>query len=341
MKTTTTRQDMRQRPRAMHFALAGLLALAALVGCVAPGTEKYARQDGSLLPQIRPLPLRVSGTQSSAAYYALGRYEYFNGHLERAEAAYRQAMQLDANDPEPWNGLAVLHDRQGRFDLSAAEYQAALALAPNATHIIANLGYSLLMQGRATEAITPLRRATTLAPEDSVARAHLARAESAVGIPSPPTATTGAAAGVPLGASPATAAAVRSSSVIASIHGAEARPPTTLRDQFAGVRIEIANGNGVTGVARGLRTRLRQDGLQIARTTNALPYDKRQTLIICSASLHRQAETLAQELAVTPRVIIGPTRHLNVDLRLILGADFVRSANSPAVAPQKLVMLDQ
>jgi len=51
--------------------------------------------------------------------------------------------------------------------------------------------------------------------------------------------------------------------------------------------------------------------------------------------------TTRQDSSQPPsRIIVGPTRHLDVDLRVILGADFVRSASSPAVN-QKLAMLDE
>lgn len=372
------------RVRALKVAVAVALA-ATTAGCADHGRERSAG-----LPEMRALPLKVSGTESAQAYYVLGRYRYFNGDLAGAEQAYRTATTLDPADPEPWNGLAVLHDRLGQFDRSAGEYQAALERAPAAPHILANLGYSLLLQGRSEEARSPLRRAVALAPGDTIARANLARAESATPIAlaapataEPPAEDTGAAptpAGpaVASGASaapPASAASIVTSvlaardgtgtgivrnvvgaaqlpspgntsravavaappvatlappPMIASVQGAEVRQPAALGPLFAGVRIELSNGNGVTGMAKGMKAQLGSEGLMVTRVTNAMPYDKRQTTIICDESLNDRVRALAQQLRISPRVVFASVRHRNVDLRVILGRDAVRNTGSSA-----------
>jgi tetratricopeptide (TPR) repeat protein len=357
----------------------------AVVGCAGLGKDRLAWQ-GAREPQMRAMPLRVTGTESASAYYVLGRYYYFNGEYARAEQAYRMAASLDPADPEPLNGLAVLHDRLGLFALSADDYRAALARAPNAAHILANLGYSLLIQGRGAEALAPLRRAVELAPGNAIAQASLARAQAATALASTagasPASTAGptgepavreasalpvswpgmpqlvgklaplpvslaarevasmaTGAGIvssivgatepvaePAVAEPALAGADMDKPLIASIQGAEMHAAVPLRQMFAGVRVELANGNGVNGMARALGVQLRDEGLRVARLTNALPFDKRQTVIVCAAALEDRAAALGRNLRVSPRIVVGSTLHRNVDLRVILGADAVPRA---------------
>ena len=392
--------------RQLPLAVAVAVALTALFGCASYQPEKLAWRDGGREPQIHPLPLVVSGKPTAAAYYALGRQEYFDGRYAEAEAAYRQALQASADAIEALNGLAVLHDRLGQFDLAVAEYQAALARAPNAPHILANLGYSLLLQGRAEEALVPLRRSLELAPDNRITRANLARAEAAVALArshaepgvaitvaaTTPSAPASAAApssaakpvpaAVPVEALPSvrllppttlfTAAAVGKQNaepirhsiilsvigtsdapldasngsaylampMVASVQGAEMRTPASLGEMFAGMRIEVANGNGVTGMARAMRTRLGAEGVRVTRVTNAKPFDKQRTLIVCAEAQQPQAAALAKELAVSPRFIVASTQHRHVDLRLVLGADFIRSTANP-LAGRKLAQMDE
>lgn len=444
--------------RRLPLAVSVAVALTALFGCASSGPEKQSWRDSGHEPQIRPLPLTITGKPTAAAYYALGRQEYLDGRYAEAEAAYRQALQVSPDAVEPLNGLAVLHDRLGRFDLAAAEYQAALAKTPNAPHILANLGYSLLLQGRAEEALAPLQRSLQLAPENRITRANLARAEAAAALakthaepgheapvaaaaPSAPApaasvaATAAATATAEAASAPATDAAPTAAEeaapardataapeasvdiaattsapsatsaeptpvaapdealpsvrlippttllgaanvtapaaepvrhgiilsvigtsdapldtsggsaylampMIASVQGAEMRTPAPLGEMFSGMRIEVANGNGVTGMARAMRTRLGAEGVRVTRVTNAKPYDKRRTLIVCTEARQPQAAALAKELAVSPRFIVASTQHRNVDLRLVLGADLIGSPANP-LAGRKLAQLGE
>jgi Flp pilus assembly protein TadD len=378
MTLTSKRYDTAAPPgQRLRSIAAGILIGGALFGCAATGEQKQSSWHTGRAAMMRALPLAVTGTPAAADYYALGRHEYYSGRFAMAEAAYRRALQLDPDAAEAFNGLAVLHDRLGRYDLSAVEYRAALSRAPAAPHILANLGYSLLLQGRAEEALPLLRRAAALAPDNDVTRANLARAETVAAAAAavafatdepaatvspaeaaadaasePLTATTepgaeplrhGIVVGVVGAASlaPPAVAQVPSKpapSLIASVQGAELRTAPALGELFAGMRVEVANGNGVTGMARAMRTRLHADGLRVTRVTNARPFNKRRTVIICAAAQRPQAIALAKKLSISPRFIIASTQHRNVDLRLILGADLVRQAALPT-AGRQLAML--
>lgn len=87
-------------------------------------------------------------------------------------------------------------------------------------------------------------------------------------------------------------------------------------------RLEISNGNGVTGMARAISAELRNQGENVGRVTNKKPYDSPRTLIICnSEAWSEQAKSLARLLPNSPKVVVGSIAHRGVDIRVILGAD--------------------
>jgi Flp pilus assembly protein TadD len=117
---------------------------------------------------------------------ALASYRVLDG-AHAAEGAGIAALRLNRNaEAEPflrsavaqspdlwraWNGLGVAMDRAGRWNDAAIAYAHALALRPNEPAILANNGYSMLLQRRLDEAARFLDRAALLAPDDPVIRA--------------------------------------------------------------------------------------------------------------------------------------------------------------------------
>ncbi len=88
------------------------------------------------------------------------------GAYDRAEAAYRQAIDLDPKYNDPWNGLGyLLESRLDRFEEAEAAYRQAIALDPKDAYAWTNLGCLLQnFLGRCEEAETAFRRAIELNP---------------------------------------------------------------------------------------------------------------------------------------------------------------------------------
>lgn len=361
MKPTLSRTPDQARPdfrrsKRIAMAVSGALALATLLGCAAMrGQESQPSRYASNTQSIHPLPLTVAGRPTVSDYYALGRQEYFNGRYGEADAAFRRALELAPDDVDTLNALAVIHDRNGLFSQSAEEYEHALRHAPNAPIVLANLGYSLLLQGRPQEALAPLERSLALQPTNPVTRANLEYAKIAAAMQKPETAPPPVATDAsqstqtPLSPqSPQSPPSPRLSqpgerqdgSIIVSVQGAELRTGAPLAERLVGTRIEIANGNGVTGMARALRAKLRDEGIKVSRVFNARSYRHRRTEIVYSKALHAQAVALARELPISPRFVLASTRYRNIDLRLILGTDLIGKVGKPA-AVGKLALLDE
>lgn len=443
---------MKMWPLVGALAAAGL-ATAILGGCAM--TDRYSDATEQQL-QIRPAPFVSRGDQSPDAYYALGKYYFYQGRLEQAKEAFWDAVRRDQNHVDALNGLGVVYDRLGQYDAARKVYEAALLKGPQAAHVWANLGYSLILAGRRSEALAPLQKAVALDPSNAVARQHLASvsAEAAATVaaaspaeqtqiaaaaqaatakappPAGPVASVVTARGIetagartaqtsilPSASSSAVAApnkpvraerprqaealaqsasahaketlnqpqAMIANPVIASVAkrsqvegdsivqkvalvhslslgGAEQKTstdPAAMQEAapevkaapaasraearssgaLAKLRIEVSNGNGVTGMARAVGTEMRQTGLNIARITNARPFNKPQTVIMYRPELKSAAMELAQAMPAKPKIVARDLAHRNVDVRVVLGADSALALKNGAKSPYLVASL--
>lgn len=97
--------------------------------------------------------------------------------------------------------------------------------------------------------------------------------------------------------------------------------PFALWTDIRGVKLEVANGVGVVGLARRTADRLAEDGVATARLTNAKPYRQLHTQIEYVRGQEAAAQALVSRLPV--QVDLVPVSRLDRDmsLRLVLGQD--------------------
>ena len=98
-----------------------------------------------------------------------------------------------------------------------------------------------------------------------------------------------------------------------------ASAPTTAPAATDPVRLEISNGNGITGAAARLARTLDVDGLKTTRLTNVKHFNVPLTRIEYPHAQQRMAETLSQRLGVPLKV--RRETAARTDLRLVLGHD--------------------
>lgn len=99
-----------------------------------------------------PATVRPSATSLGNRHLESGRYGSAIEYFSRRHAENREDM-------EALMGLAIAYDKIGRFDLSRRYYVQALNLEPQNVVLLNNYGYSLVLQGKADEALPHLRRA--------------------------------------------------------------------------------------------------------------------------------------------------------------------------------------
>lgn len=127
----------------------------------------------SLQARTRPIEgVRLAESPAPAIQgdsYQVGRGLLAAGDVTGAIAAFRTALVEAPQSVDALNGLAVCYDRLGRYDISRAYYDSALAIEPGSALVLNNLGYSLFLQGKLQAAIPLLQKA--VASNDAAARA--------------------------------------------------------------------------------------------------------------------------------------------------------------------------
>ncbi|GFO82724.1 MAG: hypothetical protein A49_23510 [Methyloceanibacter sp.] len=87
--------------------------------------------------------------------------------LEKAETEFVAAQMLNADRPESQSLLARYYVRKGALDKAEAAYKTALELSPHFTPAAVNLADLYRQQGRDGEGIAVLREAIQLSPNDA------------------------------------------------------------------------------------------------------------------------------------------------------------------------------
>lgn len=101
---------------------------------------------------------------------------------ELAEADFRAALELNANQPQVLNYLGYsLVEKQIKLTEALAMIERAVAASPDSGYIVDSLGWALYRLGRFDEAVPHMERAVELLPVDPVVNDHLGDVYWAVG----------------------------------------------------------------------------------------------------------------------------------------------------------------
>ena len=98
------------------------------------------------------------------------------GHLDRAEAAFREVLARGGGRAYVHHNLGIVHQQRQHHVQALAEFRVAARLDPAFGPARLLAGSSLLALGRAEEAVTELERAVRLLPGEKAAHLQLADA---------------------------------------------------------------------------------------------------------------------------------------------------------------------
>ena len=119
-------------------------------------------------PQAQVVPYQAVRHSAAGAegYYALGKY--YIGQQRPADALieFTKAVNANPNHIEARNGRATALAQLGEFRSAAGELKTALERAPEAVHLLNNLGYVQTLGGQFDEAAETLRKAFALDPKN-------------------------------------------------------------------------------------------------------------------------------------------------------------------------------
>lgn len=120
--------------------------------------------------------LRYNAVDVARAHKLLGRLLRRERRLPEAEAEFRTALMIVADDPDARAGLADVLFDANQLAAATEEYRRALALRPANAMAHGNLALALMRQGLAAEALAEFQLAAQAAPSDPRAHQNLATA---------------------------------------------------------------------------------------------------------------------------------------------------------------------
>ena len=326
-----------------------------ILGCTLAlsGCASYYKNDSLADMVIKPIMRVQHSSGSPRILYLLGRYHQGKINYKKAIAAYDKALTADPDYVEVHNGLGVIYSVQGKHELAVRHFQKAINLAPEETYLHNNLGYAYLTQGRETEAAESLQLALQIDPENKQARSNLAitfeRADlhdnaAILRLAAPPE-TTKSAVKIAASSRGATMVAVTKVAIDEKHAQDEAsaeliqvtpnvyeyksinRDPllAVLSEQTSvlhkDVRIEVSNGNGVTGMARNVYDFFQANGFAKARLTNHKTFTQSQTAVYYQSGNYEQANKINQMLPKQVNVVEDRNLRSDIHVKILLGKD--------------------
>ena len=315
-----------------------LISVLALAACTS--IQKDTSLDGI---EIKPV-MRVNHTSGSPRImYLLGRYHQGKLDYEKAIAAYEKALAIKPDYIEVHNGLGVIYSIQGQQELSLRHFHKAIELAPQETYLYNNLGYAHLIRGNFAEAIKSLNKAVSLDPENKRAHLNLAIAQernrSDDKVAASQSNPDDSLSLVTQELSRTDIDEVRDNKTkFRENADAQLTSDMTRTDdpvvsdknavllEDKNIRLEVSNGNGITGMAKQISVFFQQHGIASVRLTNHQAYNQNQTEIYYRAGNYHQANQINQMLPVQVKLVESDLLRHDIQIKILLGRDFSRKA---------------
>lgn len=154
------------------------LAILPLGGCTTTDMGGFSAF-GNHSADVAELP--DLGNYTAEQALADARTHFRDGDFGYSAALYKKVVELEPKDPEGYVGLSASYDRLRRFDLSDRVYAALYAITGGTAQYYNNVGYSYMLRGNLTAALTNFRRAQSLAPDSIVVANNLQILANAAG----------------------------------------------------------------------------------------------------------------------------------------------------------------
>jgi tetratricopeptide (TPR) repeat protein len=110
-------------------------------------------------------------SRNKDAWYYLGRAYYTRSRLREARKAFQTLLEVDPLNARAENNLGLIYETEGNVNGAIEAYRKAITWQEQISRVneqpYVNLGNLLTQQGRSQEAIGPLEKAVTVAPNNA------------------------------------------------------------------------------------------------------------------------------------------------------------------------------
>lgn len=265
------------------------------------------------------------------AHNGLGVIYSKQGRYDEAVEEFNTALQKSPQVAHIQSNLGYTYYLQGRYEESVAALKQAITLDPNNQRARTNLGLAYAKAGKgddgtqtSMEPDTPggyTPSAAEVAPQadqqyDAWQQMPVKRE------------STREASGVIVRAGDSRVQLVQVSPAVSELRTQSQPAPTRISNTQSipgteKIRIEVSNGNGITGMARKVGQNLRLEGYSAIRLTNQKPFTVGASQIQYRAGYEEAAKRLQASLPVQPELVQRDDLRMDINVRLVLGKDLV------------------
>ncbi len=257
----------------------------------------------ALWKELTAGPAASAGPGSAFLYSNLGYAHLLNGDFQQAIAALERACLLDPLNYRAWRYLGSSLEKIGRTERAELMYKQASALEQHdfkSDYALAERKGVAVIDGAVRTGPARDGWAKTEVRQTGSGMFELRRAAL-------PTLT---AAPMPVAAP--------------SVEAIEEAQP----DEAAGTveevaKLEIRNGNGITGMARSLARKIGHPGLRVVRLSNEKSFNVEHTRVEYQGAFREAATKLAERFGGATLQEVESCN--TADMRLVIGRDLVRS----------------
>jgi hypothetical protein len=308
-------QHMASRfPAAIGFYQAALRADPRHVNATNGLATLYAEQGDfpkaiALWRELTSSAAAPSGPGTAFLYSNLGYAYFLNGNYQQAIAALERACVLDPLNHRAWRHLGSSLEKLGQGERAQLMFKQAGTLEQHdfkADYALAQRAGVAAIDGAVGSAAAPGGWAATEVRQTSSGMFELRRAAPAPA--APPAVYSGPAALPEPAAAPVEA---------------DEPAPAAAADTEEIARLEIRNGNGVTGMARSLGRKLADPGLRVVRLSNEKGFNVAHTRVEYQGAFREAANRLAERFGNAAVLEVESCN--TADVRLVIGRDLVRS----------------
>ncbi|MBK8085732.1 MAG: tetratricopeptide repeat protein [Devosia sp.] len=136
-----------------------------LVGCTSSNLGGFGTYGNN---RLEVAEITNPGSYTADSALAEARAHFRNNDFGHSAALYKRAAELAPKNAEAYVGLGASYDRLGRFDLSDRVYSALYEISGATAQYYNNVGYSYMLRGNLTAALTNFRKAQRLDPDNIV-----------------------------------------------------------------------------------------------------------------------------------------------------------------------------
>lgn len=308
----------KHNPAAVHL-LVLLVSMMMLTGCGAGFFKSPMLTD--FWRNVRPVK------DLALAHYKLGRFYQQRAQHGKAVIEFNRAVDADPEYVNAYNALGVAYGAMHEYENAENAFRKAISLDPERADLHNNLGYSYFCRKDFKAAVACLEKAAALDDKSRIKNnLELARAGYTGNVQAQENRVEKSFAGkvkdIAPRALPQTPAHHQTTS--GQIPGQTGGQRLVKQTDRRPAGIDVANGNGVEGMARRTAGYLKRNGLDVRRISNASHFNMPKTQIYYKDGYLQEAYLLSSFIPGRQDFIkVDALSSIRLHVKLVLGRDMI------------------